>query len=234
MSGTLYGVGVGPGDPELLTLKAVRVLQTAQVIAYLAPNGGDSIARAIAAPHIPAGRTEIAMTTPMVADSREPAANIYDHFAIEFAVHLNQGRDVAVLCQGDPFFYGSFMYFFARLAPDHGVEIVPGVSSLGAATAAAHLPIASRNDVLIVIPATLEEDDLARRLGGCDAAMIVKVGRHLGKVKRVLEISDLLSGAIYASRVGWPDQRIAPLADIAEEDGPYFSNILVRRRGGKA
>jgi precorrin-2/cobalt-factor-2 C20-methyltransferase len=231
--GTLYGLGVGPGDPELLTLKAHRILQSAPVIAYLAPNDSDPVARRIVAGYIPEGRTEIAMRTPMVAESREPAAGVYDHFAPVIAGHLDDGRDVAVLCQGDPFFYGSFMYFFVRLAPDHRVEIVPGVSSVGAAAAAAGMPMAQRSDVLSVIPATLDEDELARRLAGCESAVILKVGRHLAKVKRVLRAAGLFEGAAYAARVGWPDERVVPLGETQDDENPYFANVLVQRNGVK-
>ena len=139
MSGTLYGLGVGPGDPELITLKALRIIEAAPVIAYPAPDKGDSLARAIAEPHIPDGKTEIAVRTPMVPGAF-PAHDVYDHYAGEIGDHLSAGRDVAVLCEGDPFLYGSFMYLFARLAGEHETKVVPGVSSLGACAAAAGVP----------------------------------------------------------------------------------------------
>ena len=138
-TGTLYGLGVGPGDPELLTLKALRILRTVPVLVYPAPVEGESMARAIAAEHLPGGQAEIAIRMPLDA-ARFPAEEIYAAAAGEIAEHLRSGHDVAVLCEGDPFFYGSFMYLFARLADEHEVEIVPGVSS-PMACAAAPVPL---------------------------------------------------------------------------------------------
>ena len=142
MTGRLYGVGVGPGDPELITLKALRVLREADVIAYPALEEGDSLARAIAAPHIPKGREEFAIRMPMLAD-RFPAMEVYDQAAERISKALEDGKSVAVLCEGDPFFYGSFMYLFGRLADRHPVEVVPGVSSLTACAAALSAPLAA-------------------------------------------------------------------------------------------
>ena len=133
--GTLYGLGVGPGDPELLTLKALRILRAAPVLAYPAPPKGESMARAIAAPHLQGGQIEIVIRMPLDA-ARFPAEEIYAAAARDIAEHLEAGRDVAALCEGDPFFYGSFMYLFGRLAPAHSVEVVPGVSSPMACAAA--------------------------------------------------------------------------------------------------
>lgn len=227
-SGTLYGLGVGPGDPELITLKALRILKAAPVVAYPAPEEGESLARAIAAPHIPPGRVEIVIRTPMTP-GLFPANHVYDRSADEIARHLDAGSDVAVLCEGDPFLYGSFMYVFARLAENHRVEVVPGVSSLGACAAAAGMPLVSRNQVLTVIPAPLEEPELERRLAGADAAAIMKVGRHLAKVKRVLDRLGLLDGARYVERATMTAERVLPLAEVARDAAPYFSMILVRR-----
>lgn len=228
MSATLYGLGVGPGDPDLITLKAHRVLNAVPVVAYPAPDTGPSLARAIAAPHIPEGRIEIAIRTPMVAGNF-PAHDIYDHYAKIFAEHLSAGRDVAVLCEGDPFLYGSFMYVFARLAGDHKVVVVPGVSSLGACAASAGMPLASRNQVLSIVPAPLPEADLERRLKDCDCAVVMKVGRHLGKVKRVVERLGLTADSRYVERATMAEEKMMPLADVAGDAAPYFSTVLVRR-----
>lgn len=230
MSGTLWGVGVGPGDPELLTLKAARILATVPVFAYPAPLEGASFARAIAAPHLPAGRHEIVIRMPLVAD-RFPAEAVYDQAAAEIGEHLAAGRDVAVLCEGDPFFYGSFMYLYGRLAAHHRVVVVPGVSSLLACPAAAGLPLAARDDVLAVLPATLSAEDLAARLAAVDAAAIIKVGRHLGKVRGVLEGLGLVGHARLVERATLPEERVRPLGEVHEDTAPYFSMVLVHRRG---
>jgi precorrin-2/cobalt-factor-2 C20-methyltransferase len=229
MSGTAYGIGVGPGDPELITLKGARLIGACPVIAYPAPDDGESLARAIAAPHIPEGRTEIVIRTPMVAE-RYPARAVYDAATDDIAGHLAAGRDVAILCEGDPFFYGSFMYLFDRLAARAPVSVVPGVTSLTACAAALAAPLAARNDVLTIIPATLDAMAIARRLATCDSAAIIKVGRHLAKVRTVLAESGLAADARYVERATMTEQRVRPLAEVGD-DAPYFSMILVHRRG---
>src|SRR5512147_2047037 len=158
MTGTLYGLGIGPGDPDLITVKARDILARAPVIAYPAPEGGESLVRSIAAPHVPAGRIEIAIATPMAVD-RFPAREVYDRYANVLVEHLDAGRDVAVLCEGDPFFYGSFMHLHERLAAAHRTVVVPGVSSLGAVAAAAGMPLVARNEVLTVLRRLGLEDD---------------------------------------------------------------------------
>ncbi len=230
MTGTLYGLGIGPGDPELITLKALRLLQAAPVLAYPAPEEGDSLARAIVADHLPGGQTEIVLRMPMVA-ARFPAQEVYDWAAKEIGGHLEAGRDVVALCEGDPFFYGSFMYLFGRVAESFPVEVVPGVSSLTACAAVLGAPLAARNDVLTVIPATLEEHVLAQLLRDAEAAAVIKVGRHLQKVRKVLGILGLLDRARYVERATMGEQRILPLAEMEEAGAPYFSMVLMHRRG---
>ncbi|NIA69158.1 precorrin-2 C(20)-methyltransferase [Pelagibius litoralis] len=230
MTGKLYGLGIGPGDPELLTLKALRLLQAVPVVAYPAPEEGDSLARAIVASHLPGGQTEIEIRMPMVA-ARFPAQEVYDWAAGEIGGHLEADRDVAVLCEGDPFFYGSFMYLFGRVAERFPVEVVPGVSSLTACAAVLGAPLAARNDVLTVIPATLERHELAQLLRDAEAAAIIKVGRHLQKVRKVLDLLGLLDRARYVERATMGEQRILPLDSLEEAGAPYFSMILVHRRG---
>ncbi len=229
MTGTLYGLGVGPGDPELITLKALRILRETPVIAYPAPEHGDSLARGIVAGHLPGGQTEIAIRMPLLAE-RFPAQAVYDGAARDIARHLDGGRDVAVVCEGDPFFYGSFMYLFARLVERYPVEVVPGVSSLTACAAVLGAPLAARNDTLSVLPAPLAADALARRLADVDAAAIIKVGRHLGKVRHVLRDLGLESRARYVERATMTSQRILSLEEAGDGEAPYFSMILVHRR----
>ena len=232
-SGTLYGLGIGPGDPELLTLKAVRILKDAPVIAYPAPDSGDSLARAIALPYLPTGRTEIAIRTPMVA-SDFPVHEVYDRYAKEIANYLDEGQDVAVLCEGDPFLYGSFIYIFSRLVDSHTVEVVPGVSSLGACAAAAGAPLVSRSQVLTIVPAPLAEDELEAHIKFSDAVAIMKVGRHLKKVRRVLRRLGLEKGAHYIEHATMNEERVLPLAQVNGNNTPYFSMILVRKGEGEA
>jgi precorrin-2/cobalt-factor-2 C20-methyltransferase len=230
LQGTAYGIGVGPGDPELMTLKGARLLAACPVIAYPAPETGDSLARQIAAPHMPDGATEIIIRTPMVAD-RFPAQEVYDRTAAEIGEHLAAGRDVGVLCEGDPFFYGSFMYLFARLAERWPVEVVPGVSSLMACAATLGTPLAARNDVLTVLPAPLDDAALTARLAGCDAAAIIKVGRHFARIRDLLERLGLADRARYIERATMAEQRVVALGEVDADSAPYFSMILVHTRG---
>ncbi len=230
MTGRLYGLGIGPGDPELITLKALRVLQAAAVVAYPAPEVGESLARRIAAPHLDDRQEEIAIRMP-IHDASFPKDDIYDGAAAALGRHLEAGRDVAVLCEGDPFFYGSFMYLFGRMAERYPVEVVPGVSSLTACAAALGAPLAARNDVLTVVPAPLEEAELRARLERAEAAAIIKVGRHLPKVRRVLDALGLLEGARYIEHATMASQRVLPLDSLPEDAAPYFSMILLHRRG---
>jgi precorrin-2/cobalt-factor-2 C20-methyltransferase len=228
--GRLYGLGIGPGDPELITLKALRLLQAAPVVAYPAPDTGESLARAIVAPYLKGSQTEIAIRVPMVT-ARFPAQEVYDRAAEDLGAHLEAGRDVAVLCEGDPFFYGSFMYLFGRMAERFPVEVVPGVSSLTACAATLGTPLAARNDVLTVLPAPLDVEILRKRLEDVEAAAIIKIGRHFGKVKTLLEEMGLSDRAHYIERATMETQRILSLDEVSEDGAPYFSMILIHRRG---
>lgn len=227
MSGTLYGVGLGPGDPDLMTLRAHRLISNAAVVAYPALMDGDSFARAIAAAAIPESAREIRIEVPMTP-ARAPAQAAYDGAALEIAETLAAGNDVVCLCEGDPFFYGSFMYLHARLSDRFDVQVVPGVTSMTACAARAARPLVARNEVLTVIPGPLPEDELADRITRADTAVIMKVGRHLGKIRRVLEAASLAETARYIERATLPAERALPLAD-APDPAPYFSMILVTK-----
>jgi precorrin-2/cobalt-factor-2 C20-methyltransferase len=226
MSATLYGLGVGPGDPELMTVKAWRLVSTAGVIAYLCANGGESTALEIARPFLPDSFKAIAIDMPMKVE-REVGQAAYDSGCARIAELLEKGEDVVFLCEGDPFFYGSFMYVFERLAEKFNVAVVPGVTSLTAAAAELRQPLVGRDEVLKVLPATLPAETLQAELATAHAAAIIKVGRHFGKVKAVLAGLGLEGMAIsHATR---PDQTIQHVADIAADTLPYFTTIIVRR-----
>ncbi len=230
-NGRLYGLGLGPGDPELVTLKALRLLRASPVVAYPAPEGGASFARAIVAEWLDQGQREIAIRFPMRPGS--PPAAIYEAAAAQLAAVLDAGEDIAYLCQGDPLFYGSFAGILNLLAARHPVAIVPGVSSLTACAAAASAPLVQRDDSMSVIPATLNEEALARRLMAVDAAAVIKLGSHFPKLCRVLARLGLLDGAIYVERASLPNQRVAALATIDPASVPYFATALVWRGGSK-
>lgn len=228
--GVLYGVGVGPGDPELITLKGLRLLRACPVLAYPAPEHGDSLARRIVAPHLPGGQTEIAIRMPLVAD-RFPAQEVYAKAAADIAAHLSASRDVAVLCLGDPFFYGSFMYLFARLAAAHRVVVVPGITSMAAGAAALGEPLVARNETLAVIPASLPDLEIERRLAAADAVVLVKVGRHFARIRALLTSMGLARTARYIEHASMTNERAPELATVDPATVPYFSLVIVRRAG---
>lgn len=227
MIGTLYGVGVGPGDPELMTVKAWRLVAGAEVIAYLCANGGESVALEIARPFLPERYEAMAIDMPMRVE-REPAQAAYDQGATAISEALNAGKDVIFLCEGDPFFYGSFMYLYERLHITHKVVVVPGVTSITAIAAELGQPLVKRDEVLKVLPATLSADKLRAELATSSSAAIIKVGRHFAKVKAVL--AELGLSATAVSHATQDKQSIRRVSEITEDALPYFTTILVRRK----
>jgi precorrin-2/cobalt-factor-2 C20-methyltransferase len=234
MSGRLIGVGVGPGDPELLTLKAARTLAEADVVAHFAKAGNDSNARRTIRGHLRPGVEELALLYPVTTELPKDCAAygdaiaaFYDSSAAAVARHLDAGRTVAVISEGDPLFYGSYMHLHVRLAPRYRVEIVPGVTAMSGCWSSAGAPIAQGDDVFVVLPATLPEAELERRFADADAAVVMKLGRHLEKVRRVLRRTGRLSQAIYVERGTTSEAVTMPLADKRDEAAPYFSVILV-------
>jgi precorrin-2/cobalt-factor-2 C20-methyltransferase len=230
----LIGVGVGPGDPELMTLKAMRALGEADVIAYFAKAGHASHSLATAAPHLRGGITELPLLYPVTTELpkcsdgyRDTIRDFYDAAAAKIAAHLEAGRTVAVICAGDPLFYGSYMHLHARLAPRFSTEIVAGVTGMSGCWSAAGMPIAQGDDVFTVLPATLPEGELARRLGDADAAVVMKVGRHLPKLRRALERSGRLARALYVERGTTADAVMMPLSVKPDDEAPYFAVVLV-------
>jgi precorrin-2/cobalt-factor-2 C20-methyltransferase len=232
--GRLIAVGVGPGDPELMTLKAVRALAGADIVAHFAKAGHAGNGRTIAAAHIRPGTEELALLYPVTTEIpkdapayREAIAAFFDEAAATIAGHLTAGRVVAVICEGDPLFFGSFMHLHVRLAPLHAVEIIAGVTGMSGCWSAAGLPIAQGDDVLSVLPATLPEPELERRLAETDAVVIMKLGRNLPKVRRALERSGRLRRAVYAERGTMAGAVITPLTEKRDDRAPYFAIVLV-------
>ena len=233
-AGKLIGVGVGPGDPELITLKAMRALGEAHMIAFFAKAGNESHSRAIAGPHLRAGVTELPLLYPVTTELpkctnryRDIIRDFYDSAAATIAAHLEGGSTVAVLCEGDPLFYGSYMHLHARLAPRFPTEVIAGVTGMSGCWSAAGMPIAQGDDVLTVLPATLPEDELARRLADADAAVVMKVGRHLPKLRRALKCSGRLERAIYVERGTMADAKMIPLTAKTDDEAAYFAVVLV-------
>lgn len=226
-AGVLYGVGLGPGAPDLMTLRAARLIEGASAVAYPTLAGSESFARSIAADLIAPNVREIVMDVPMSVE-RGPAQAAYDKGAAEIAAVLDAGQDVVCLCEGDPFFYGSFMYLFARLSEEYRVEVVPGVTSVTACAARAGMPLAARNERLTVLPGPLPEDELRARIEGAESVVIMKVGRHLPKIRGVIDALGLTNDAVYVERATLAEEVVLPLAD-APEKAPYFSMILLTK-----
>lgn len=225
--GKLYGVGLGPGAADLMTLRAARLIEGAKVVAYPSLAGGASFARAIAAELIPQDAREIIMDVPMTVE-RAPAQAAYDIGAAQIASALEEGEDVICLCEGDPFFYGSFMYLYARLAERFEVEVVPGVTSITACAARAGRPLVARNERLTVLAGPLDEAELRARIEGAESVVIMKVGRHMAKIHRVIDELGLSAKATYVERATLPQEVVLPLED-APSTAPYFSMILITK-----
>ena len=233
-AGRLYGVGVGPGDPDLLTVKAVRVIGEADVVAYHAGTGRDSIARSVVASLLRPGVVEEQLSYPVTTGEIEHPGGYYgalEDFYAEctqrLAAHLEAGRQVVVLAEGDPLFYGSFMYLHDRLADRFATEIIPGVTALAGATAAAAMPLARHEDVLTVLPGTLSVPELARRIADTDAAVIMKLGRNFEGVREALRQAGKLDRAVYVERATRASQRVVPVDQVLADSVPYMSVIVV-------
>jgi precorrin-2/cobalt-factor-2 C20-methyltransferase len=236
-TGRCYGVGVGPGDPELMTVKAVRLLAECPVIAYFCAAKRESNARRVVAQYLGPNHTEMQLVYPVTTESVPPSmyetllVDFYDESSKRVAEVLDSGRDVAVLCEGDPFFFGSYMYLHNRLSDRYGAEVVPGISSALAGAAVLGAPLASRNDVFVVLSGVLAAEELEARLTAADSAVVMKVGRNLEKVRGAVTRAGLLDRAHYVEWATMPGQRMMPLADADAAAAPYFSMVVVPSAG---
>ncbi len=240
-SGRLYAVGVGPGDPELITRKGARLIESADVIAYHAGTDRASIARSIAGELIRPGTVEEELRYPVTTGTvQHPRgyhgwlAEFYDACAVRLAAHLEAGRTVVVLAEGDPMFYGSFMYLHDRLSGRFPTEVVPGVTALSGATAVAAQCLSRHEDVLTVLPGTLPVPELARRLADTDAAVVMKLGRTFAGVREALCQAGLLDRAVYVERATRAGQRILPVDQVDADTVPYMSIVVVPGRDRRA
>ena len=239
-AGKLYGVGTGPGDPELLTLKAVRALGEADVLAWFAKAGGTGNGRAIVEGLLKPGMAELPLHYPVTVeidkgddDYRSRITAFYDASAAAVAEHLSAGRTVAILSEGDPLFYGSYMHLHVRLAHRFPTEVIPGITAMSGCWSLSGLPIVQGDDVLSVLPGTMGEAELSRRLADTEAAVIMKVGRNLPKIRRALAAAGRLGEAIYVERGTTPAGRSVPLAQKPDDAAPYFSLVLVPGWSGR-
>jgi precorrin-2 C20-methyltransferase/precorrin-3B C17-methyltransferase len=234
MTGRLYGVGLGPGDPELVTVKTARLIGEAEVIAYHAARHGRSIARSIALPYMKEGQIEELLLYPLTTETTDHPGgyqgaldDFYADCAARLAAHLDAGRTVVVLAEGDPLFYGSYMHLHKRLAHRYPTEVVPGVTSVSAASAVLGRPLVERDEVLTVLPGTLPAEALAERLRATDSAAVLKLGRTFAKVRDALAEAGRLDDAWYVERATMGAERVAPLKDVDPGDVPYFSLALL-------
>ena len=232
--GKLWGVGLGPGDPELVTVKAARIIGEADVIAFHSAKHGRSISRGVADRYMRDDQTEEHLVYPVTTETTDHPGGyqgaideFYENAAARLAAHLQAGRSVALLAEGDPLFYSSYMHMHKRLADRFDVEVVPGVTSVSAASAALATPLVERDEVFTVLPGTLPVEELARRLRATDAAAIMKLGRTFPTVVKALEISGRLGEAKYVERASTERQRVLDVADVDASAVPYFSIALV-------
>ena len=233
-TGRLFGVGTGPGDPELLTLKAARVLRESPVVAYFCKRGGAGRARTSCLEHITDEHIEEPLVYPVTtelphdsAEYRERIEAFFDESGRRLAEHLDAGRDVTVLNEGDAFFYGSFMHVFMRLRETYEATVIPGVDSIMACGALLPRPLAMRDDVLTVVPGTMDDEALARSVQSGKAVAIMKVGYNLPRIRGVAERLGLADQAWYVEQASMPGERMMPLSETGNQKAPYFSMILI-------
>lgn len=233
-AGRLFGLGVGPGDPELITVKALRLLREAPVVAYFVAKGKKGNAFGIIEAHLQPAQTLLPLVYPVTTEAlpaplsyEQVIADFYDQASMEVAAHLEAGRDVAVICEGDPMFYGSYMYLHDRLAQRYPTEVIPGVCSMLGGAAVLGAPLVYRNQSLSVLSGVLPAEELKRRLADAEAAVIMKLGRNLPKVRQVLCELGLGERALYVERATMANQKIVPLAEVDPMSSPYFSLIVV-------
>jgi precorrin-2/cobalt-factor-2 C20-methyltransferase len=233
-TGRLIGVGTGPGDPELLTVKAVKAIGSADVLAWFAKEGRRGNGRGIVEGLVGEGTIELPLYYPVTTEIHrakpeyvDQVTGFYEASTKAISAHLDAGRTVVVLSEGDPLFYGSYMHLHVRLAKRYAAEVIPGVTAMSGCWSQAGVPIVQGDDVLSVLPGTMEEDQLVRRLNDTEAAVIMKVGRNLPKIRRALAEAGRINDAVYVERGTMANTQMMPLATKPNDEAPYFSIVLV-------
>lgn len=237
-AGTIFGVGLGPGDPELMSVRADRLVRDATHVAYFRKAGRPGRARAIVGGMLRPDVIELAMEYPVTTEIRfnDPAyADCLSEFYAEITARLKglscAGKDVVVLCEGDPFFYGSFMHIYARLKDSVPISVVPAITGMSAAWTATGIPITWGDDVMTVLLGTMPPQDLIRHMRVADALVVMKVGRNLAKVRDAIAMAGKMDRAWLIECASMDDQRVIPLAQAADRSAPYFSIVLVHGNG---
>lgn len=233
-NGILYGIGVGPGDPELLTMKAVKAIGEADIIAYPTANGTKSNAKTTIEPYLKSTHQLMPLTYPVtagpIADSaayQQLMQTFYDQTAAELDRELATGKTVAIICAGDPFVFGSYMYWHARLAEKFETIVIPGISSILAAPVSLGMPLCHREDIVSIIPGTLSEAEISKALVGAGSAVIMKLGRTFEKVRRAVAAAGLTDNAYLVERATMSGERILPISMVNAAEVPYFSLVVI-------
>lgn len=238
MTGRLIGVGLGPGDPDLMSVRADRLIRGASHVAYFRKKGRPGRARTAIEGMLRDDVTEYPMEYPVTTEIAfdDPAYNtalaaFYQEVSDHVAGLIRDGAEVVVPCEGDPFFYGSFMHLHARLRDRVPVRTVPAITGMSAAWTATGLPITWGDDVLTVLMATLPEDELAARMADADALVIMKIGRNMDRVRRALDRAGKFDRAWLVECASMPEETVMPLAQAEGRQVPYFSIVLVHGQG---
>jgi precorrin-2/cobalt-factor-2 C20-methyltransferase len=237
--GTIICVGLGPGDPDLMSRRAARLIEAGLHVAYFRKAGQMGQARRIVEGMLRPDVTEYPMEYPVTTeiafacvDYNNLLASFYDDWADRLC-QMAQQHDVIVLCEGDPFLYGSFIHLHARLQGRCPVEVVPGIPGMTGCWNATGHPVTCGDDVLAVLPGTLPESALVHHMQQADALVIMKTGRNLPKIRRALAQTGLLERAWLIERGTMPTQRVIRLAEAGEQDCPYFAIVLVPGNNGR-
>ena len=235
---TIWGVGIGPGDPELMSVKADRLLRQASHVAFFRKKGRKGQARRVIDGMLRPDCVEIAMEYPVtteipLSDPRynEALSTFYETCRARLHALSHEGKEVVVVSEGDPFFYGSFMHLHARLKDDCPVKIVPAATGMSAAWTATGLPVTWGDDVMTTLMGTLPEDELIRQMGGADALVIMKIGRNIGKIREALRKAGRFEAAWLVEYASMPNQTVQKLSETGDKVAPYFSIIIVHGQG---
>lgn len=236
--GTVFGVGLGPGDPDLMSVRADRLLRGAKHVAFFRKAGRPGQARRIVEGMLPASAVEFAMEYPVTTEIplTDPRYNeVLSAFYADCTAHLRAlaegGENIVVLCEGDPFFYGSFMHLYTRLKHQIPVEVVPAITGMSGAWTATGAPVTWGDDILTVLMGTLDEDTLAARMGDADALVVMKIGRNIDKVRDALRRAGKYEDAYLIEYATMPNQSVQLLSEAEGKVTPYFSIIVVHGQG---
>ena len=236
--GKIYGVGVGPGAVDLLSVRAEKLVREAKYIAFFRKAGRAGHARQIASTLLSKDVIELAMEYPItteipLSDQRysEVLSEFYKKYSNKIISLSQTGIDLVILCEGDPFFYGSFMHIYSRVKDKCPVEVVPAITGMSAAWTATDIPITWGDDILTVLMGTLDKTTLENQLQDTNAAIIMKIGHNLPKIKKALEKTGRFYDAFIVEYAAMDKQTVQRLSDYNTENAPYFSIIILHGQG---